>query len=55
MFGLGDNDNEERMWNFVLFKFYATDEEMSNLSPIIGILLVVVIILIIGGLCLFFS
>lgn len=52
MFGLGDNDDEERMWNFLMFKFYATDEEMESGSPIILLLVVVVIII---GIVLYFT
>ncbi len=30
MFGLGNNKDEERMWNFILFKVPMTDKEMEE-------------------------
>lgn len=46
-------DDDERLRNLVIFKVYATDDEMADAAPIIlGVLAVVAII---GGLWLLFS
>lgn len=44
MFGLGDNDDDERMWNFLLFSFYGTDKEFEESSPTILIVMILIII-----------
>jgi hypothetical protein len=44
MFGLGNNDDEERFWNFMMFRFYGTDKELEKSSPVIIILAVITII-----------
>lgn len=28
-----NNDDEERLWNFVIFKFYGTNKELDESSP----------------------
>lgn len=38
MFGLGNNDDEERFWNFVMFKMWATDEELDAIAPVFVII-----------------
>lgn len=53
MFGLGNNDDEEKFWNLVTIGFYGTDEELSGVAPFIVI--IVGIILVIGALFYFFS
>jgi len=45
MFGLGDNEEDEKMWNFMLFKFYGTDKEMEELYPTIAITTIIIVIL----------
>lgn len=46
MFGMGNNDDDQRFWNLVVFKVYATDKEMEEIIPLIlGIGLVVGIII----------
>lgn len=30
MFGLGDNDDDQRLWNFMLFNVPMTDKEMAD-------------------------
>ena len=34
-------ENEQRMKNFLLFKMYATDKEVEQISPIIAIIIIV--------------
>ena len=48
MFGLGNNDDEERMWNFITFGFWGTDKELKSISPFLAIMLVVAVIVIVG-------
>ena len=33
MFGLGKNDNEQRMWNLAMFGSFLTDKEIEKASP----------------------
>jgi hypothetical protein len=41
----GDSEDDEKLKNFILFKFWGTDDELSEVAPILGgILLVSVII-----------
>jgi hypothetical protein len=48
MFGLGgNNEDDQRLWNLLLFKVPATDKELEDATPAI---LIVLVILIIGGL-----
>lgn len=47
MFGLGNDDDEERMWNFIIFKYYGTDDELNEVMPALGI---IILLTIIGGL-----
>jgi hypothetical protein len=35
MFGLGNSDNEQRLWNFLLLKVYMTDKEIEETLPIV--------------------
>ncbi len=44
---MGNNDDEQRFWNFVMFKFYGTDKEFEESAPIIGI---IILLAIAGGL-----
>jgi hypothetical protein len=48
MFGMGNNDDEERFWNFILFKFYGTDKEFEGSAPwiLIGVVVVGILALI---------
>lgn len=44
MFGLGKNDDEQRMWNMVLFKMPLTDKEIQDAAPcMIGIVVALVV------------
>lgn len=36
MFGLGNSDDDERLWNLTVFKIYATDKEISDAATGIG-------------------
>jgi len=46
MFGLGDDsEDDQKFWNLVMFKVYATDEELIDAAP--WALLIVVVIVII--------
>jgi hypothetical protein len=47
MYGMGNNEDDERFWNFVMFKFYGTDKELDEVAPVFGIILLLCII---GGL-----
>ena len=49
---MGNKDNE-RFKNFIFFNVYATDEEMEEAMPVVGI--VVAIIIIVGILVWIFS
>jgi|GEM_PF-6961056 len=53
MFGFGNNDDQQRLWNLAVFGFYGTDKEFENASPwIFGAALII------GGivaLCYFFG
>lgn len=44
MFGLGDNESEERVWNMVIFKVPMTDKELEDASPVFCIIMLLVII-----------
>ena len=45
MFGLGNNDDEERFWNFTMFHFWGTDKEFEEAGPImIGLLVIVFVV-----------
>ena len=46
MFGLGDNEDDKRLWNFMLFNNYSTDEEMEKSLPA---MVVVILIIIVGA------
>lgn len=47
MFGLGNNDEEQRFWNFILFKIPMTDEEIESVPGWWWITCMVIIIVII--------
>lgn len=47
MFGLGDNDEDERFWNLILFHVYATDDEIGDMLPAMAILLIVLCVVIV--------
>jgi hypothetical protein len=50
MFGLGgNNEDDQRLWNLLIFKVPMSDKELENVSPIF---LIILVILIIGGLIL---
>lgn len=53
MFGLGKgNDDNERFWNFLIFKFYGTDKELEEASPVLGIIVIVVfVVILIWSIC----
>lgn len=44
MFGMGNNDDEERFWNLMLLKIYATDKEIEEMAPAFGVLFVIILI-----------
>ena len=44
MFGFGDNEDEEKLWNFMLFKFYGTDKDLKEAMPTILITTIFVIL-----------
>jgi len=48
MFGLGNDDNDERFWNLLMFKVFATDGEMKKGAPVLIVLAVLIILTIIG-------
>jgi len=49
MFGMGNGSkDDERWWNLIILNIYATDEEISDMTPyIIGGVIILVIILVI--------
>jgi len=49
MFGMGNNDEEERFWNFALMNIYATDKEIEEMSPAIIIVLGIILISLLIG------
>jgi len=48
-----DGKDDERMWNFLVFKFWGTDEEMNEASPVLVVVALVVIVVVIGLIFLF--
>jgi hypothetical protein len=44
MWGLGKNDNEQRMWNFSMFNMPLTDKEIEDSSGTMVITFFVVIV-----------
>ena len=46
---MGKKD-DERFWNLIKFKIYATDEELENAAPL---LFIVIVIVIVGAIILF--
>ena len=53
MFGLGNNEDEERLWNFVIFKIPMSDKEIEEASPWLGLMAVVIIVVIVVLLLIF--
>ncbi len=48
MFGLGGNDeDDQRVWNFIVFKVPMSDKELEDSSPVI---LIIFAIMFVGGL-----
>lgn len=45
MLGFGDNDDDQRMWNFLVFNFYGTDKELDEAGPVFVIIMIIVIII----------
>lgn len=37
----GEGDDEQRLWNMIIFKIPLTDEEIDQVMPLIGILILV--------------
>lgn len=50
MFGLGDNDDEQRFWNYTLFKVPLTDKELEEASPFMTVVIIIAIIILIAAL-----
>jgi hypothetical protein len=46
MFGMGDNDEEQRFWNLIMFKIPLTDEEMEDTAPAIVVLFLILVVVI---------
>ncbi len=44
MLGLGDNEDEQRMWNFLIFKTPMSDKEIEDTPIIVPIIILVVAI-----------
>jgi hypothetical protein len=44
MFGLGDNDDEQRFWNLVLCDLYMTDREIEDAGPFLCVVALVAIV-----------
>lgn len=44
MFGLGKNDDEQRMWNLAMFGSFLTDKEIEKSSPFFLIITILIII-----------
>jgi hypothetical protein len=47
MFGLGNGSkDDERFWNLLMFKVYATDEEILEMSPyvLVGVIIFIIIV-----------
>ncbi len=44
------NENDEKLRNLLLFKFYGTNKDVQNSAPIFLVILVIVIIALIGSL-----
>jgi hypothetical protein len=43
---MSNKDDDERFWNFLVYKIYATDAEMSEMAPT----LIVIFLLVLAGL-----
>lgn len=43
---MSKKEDDERIWNFVMFKFYGTDKELEDAAPGVAITLLVIV----GGL-----
>ncbi len=44
MFGLGKNDDEQRMWNLAMFGSFLTDKEIEKATPFFLIITILIII-----------
>lgn len=44
MLGMGNNDDEQRFWNLCVFKIYATDKEIEEMTPVLGVILAIILI-----------
>jgi hypothetical protein len=45
MFGLGgDNEDNQKFWNMILFKVYMSDKEIKDSSPLFVVILILLII-----------
>ena len=48
MFGMGKgNKADERFWNLVLFRIYATDDEFTGMIPFLMACIAVVVVIIV--------
>lgn len=45
MFGFDDKEDDERFKNFLLFKMWATDEEVEDIMPGFVVVIVVAFVL----------
>lgn len=45
MFGLGgNNEDDQRIWNMILFKIPMSDKELEDSSPSLIIILIIIVI-----------
>lgn len=50
MLGLGgDNEDDQRLWNFLIFKVPVTDKELEEIDESVSFWWIIIIILIIIG------
>lgn len=38
------DDEDQKFWNFMIFKIYATDKEMDEMMPVLGVIAIVCLI-----------
>lgn len=48
MFGFGDTDDEQRLWNLAIFNLYTTDKEIEEISENPGCLIAAGILIVVG-------
>lgn len=42
-------EDDERFWNLIIYKMWATDAEMAEILPVLGVIGLVIFVVVVGA------